>query len=170
MTTMSKLKQHAVVLVGLGIAITTSGLAAAQALPDAVDKTFKSKFPQAKITHQDSAVEEGVTVYAFEFIDGQTEKSADIAADGTMLEIATAIPAKELPEAAMKAVLKEAAGATIVFVDKVEITHETRKGYVYKLPTTVTQYEVQVQKNGAKGEVVVGPDGSVIDAVKWDKP
>ena len=157
------------VLMGLGIAVATSGLVAAAppALPDAVSKTFKAKFPQAKITEVMSEVEEGVNVYAIEFMDGQSEKAADIAADGTMLETASIIPAKELPEAAMKSILKEAPGATLDTVDRVEITHETRKGYVYKLPATVTQYEVEVTKSNSKGELVVNPDGSVVEPVKW---
>ena len=168
---MTGLKQHILVLMGLGIAIAMSALAAAPtpAIPDAVNKTFKEKFPQAKIMWVKSEVEDGVTVYAFAFTNGQTEQSTDIAADGTMLEITYVIQAKELPEAAMKSILKEAPGATLVSVERVEITHDTRHGYVYELPATVTHYEVEMTRKGSKGEVVVTPDGSVVESARWVK-
>ena len=164
------MKQRTLVLAGLGIAIAISGLAAAApALPDEVNKTFKARFPQAQITHVATDVEDGVTVTHIEFTESRVEKTTDIAADGTMLETAAFIPEREVPEAVMKSILKEAAGATLGEIDRVDITHETRDGHVYKLPATVIQYEVQLTKSGSTGEVVVGSDGSVIEAAKWDK-
>ena len=172
MRTMTGLKLRTLVLMGFGMAIGLSGPAAAESTPtppDAVNKTLKARFPEAKVEHADSEVEDGVTVYSFEFMSGGMSRATDIAADGTMLEIATAIQKKDVPEAAMNSILKEAPGAEIVEVDRVEITHETRDGYVYKLPATVTQYEVEIKKGDAMGEMVVGGDGKVLEPAKWDK-
>lgn len=167
---MTGLKPYAFVLMGLGLASAISGIAAAAApaLPDAVDKTFKASFPQAKITEVESEVEDGVTVHVIEFTDGKIEKTADIAADGTMLETTAVIAAAELPEAVMKTIQKEAPGATISTVERVEISNETRQGYTYKLPSVATQYEVKLTKGKSKGETVVGPDGKLIESARWD--
>ena len=159
-------KQRILVLMGLGIAIAMSGLAApaaTPALPDAVSKAFQANFPQGKITNVEKEFEDGVTVYAIDFMDGKTEKTADIAADGTVAEIGVVILAKDVPDAAMKTILKEAAGAKIGEIERVEVTHESRNGALQKLPAAVIHYEVELTKKNSEAEMVVSADGTVLE-------
>ena len=45
-------------------------------------------------------------------------------------------------------------------------------GKVVKLPETVTHYAAELSKGKLHGEIVVGPDGSVVSTPKWveEKP
>lgn len=132
-------------------------------LPDAVRKTFTSRFPGGEIEKVESEEEGGVTVFDIEFKDGGVEKETDIAADGTMLEHTVVIDAKAVPSAAMKAIREAAAGATMGRIEEISMSHETRGGKVVKLPATVTHYEVELRRGGRKAEIVVDPKGGVIE-------
>jgi hypothetical protein len=136
-------------------------------LPDAVKKTFEARFPKGEIEKVEAEEEGGVTVYDIEFKDGETEKETDITADGTMLEYTVVIAAKAVPEAAMKPIREAAAGATMKRVERIEISHETRDGKTIKLPRPLTHYAVDMEKGAKTAEVVVAPDGEVVEAPKW---
>jgi len=137
-------------------------------LPDAVRKTFEANFPKAVIEKVEAEEEGGVTVYDLEFRQGATEKETDIAADGTMLEYTVVINARAVPAAAMTPI-REAArgGATMGRVEEIKISHETKDGKVIKLPRTVTHYAVELKKGNQSAEIVVDPNGKVIEAAKF---
>jgi hypothetical protein len=137
-------------------------------LPDPVAKTFQAAFPKAEILKVDAEEENGVTVYDLEFKDGTTEKETDITADGTMLEFTVVIPAKKVPAAAMKAVRAAAKGAKIGRIEQVEISHETKDGKAVKLGKPVTHYAVEIVKGDKTSEIVVAPDGTVIEPAGLD--
>jgi hypothetical protein len=136
-------------------------------LPEPVRKTFRAQFPKAEIEKLDVEVEDGVTVYDLEFKDGAVEKETDITADGTMLEFTVVIDAKAVPTAAMEAIRKGAAGATFKRIERIEISYETRDGKAVKLTRPVTHYAVELEKGGQNAEIVVAPDGTVIEEPRW---
>ena len=137
-------------------------------LPEAVQKTFKEKFPKAEIEKIEVEDENGVTVYDIEFKEGETEKETDITADGTMLEFTIVIGAKDVPAAAMKPIGRAAEGAKMKRIERIEISYETKAGKVVKLPKVVTHYAVEMAKGNQTAEIVVMPDGTVIEAPKWE--
>lgn len=137
-------------------------------LPDPVIKTFQGAFPQAQITKLDAEEENGVMVYDIEFKDGKIEKETDITADGTMLELTVVIPAQEAPAAAMKAVRAAAQGAKLGRIERVEIRFETQDGKMVKLDKPVTHYAVEIGKGNKTTEIVVAPDGTVIESPTLD--
>ena len=136
-------------------------------LPPAVEKTFREKFPKGEIAKIDAEKEGGVTVYDFEFKDGRIEKETDIAADGTMLEFSVMVDPKAVPPAAMDAVRTAATGATIKRIEQVAVSYETKDGKVVKLPEPVTRYEVELAKGARRAEIVVAPDGTIVEPAKW---
>ena len=136
-------------------------------LPDAVTKTFKAAFPKAETTKVDVDEENGVTVYDIEFKDGATEKETDIAADGTLLEFTVVVDAKDVPAAAMTAVRKAAEGATMGRIERIEISYDTKDGKAIKLAKPVTHYAVELTKGDQSAEVVVDPNGTVLEPAKW---
>jgi hypothetical protein len=138
------------------------------ALPDSVAKTFKATFPNAEIMKMDVDAENGIAVYDFEFKDGATEKETDITPDGTMLEFTIVVNAEDVPAAAMKAVRQAAKGATIGRIEHIEISYETKDGKVVKLPKTMTNYAVEIARDGKTTEIVVNPDGTVVEPARWD--
>jgi len=131
-------------------------------LPDTVAKTFKATFPKGEINKVDVDAENGVTVYDLEFKDGPTEKETDITADGTMLEFTVVVNAEDVPVAAMKAVRKAVEGATIGRIEHIEISYEAKNGKVVKLSETMTNYAVEIIRNGKTTEIVVNADGDEI--------
>ena len=139
----------------------------ADKLPELVAKAFETAFPKGKIEKVDAEEEDGVTVYDFEFEDGGIDKETDIAADGTMLEATVVVAPKTVPAAAMKAIREAAKGAKIQRLEHIEVQYETKEGKVVKLPEMVTHYAAELSKGKLHGEIVVGPDGAVVDAPKW---
>jgi uncharacterized membrane protein YkoI len=133
-------------------------------LPDPVIRTFQATFPKAQVTKLDVDEENGVTVYDIEFKDGKVEKETDITVDGTMLEFTVVISAKEVPPTAMKAVRAAAKGAKLGRIERVEISYETKDGKAVRLDKPVTHYAVEIVKDGKTSEVVVTPDGSVVES------
>jgi hypothetical protein len=137
-------------------------------LPDPVKKTFAAKFPKGEIFKVEAEDENDVTVYDLEFRDGGVEKETDITADGTMLEFTVVVDAKAVPKAAMKTIQGAAEGATINRIERVEISYDTRNGKVIKRPKPVVHYEVELAKGKRTAEIVVTPDGRVLQPPKWN--
>ncbi len=137
-------------------------------LPDAVARTFRTAFPKAQILKLDVEEEDGVIVYDIEFMDVATEKETDITADGTMLEFTVVIGVENLPTAAMKTVRRAAEGAAIGRIEYIEISYETKNGRVVKLPETVINYAVEMIRGDKTTEIVVNPDGTMVEPAGWD--
>ena len=137
------------------------------ALPDSVAKTFKATFPNAEILKAEVEAEDGIAVYDLEFKDGATEKETDITADGTMLEFTIVVDAEDVPAAAMKTVRRAARGSAIGRIEYIEISYETENGRVVKLPETVINYAVEMTKGDKTAEIVVNPDGTVVEPAGW---
>jgi len=156
----------------IGVAIVTwtgrtQGAARDVKLPEAVQETFKAQFPQGEIFKTDVEVENGVTVYDLEFKDGPVEKETDITADGIMLEFTVVVDLKAVPKAAMKIIRRAVKGATIKRIEHIEISHQTKDGKTIKLPKPVTHYAADMAKGDQRAEIVVTPEGTVVEAPKW---
>jgi uncharacterized membrane protein YkoI len=157
-------------LAGLAVVPTTTHAQATipdTKLPEPVRKTFRAQFPKGEIEKLDVEEENGVTVYDLEFKDGATEKETDITSDGIMLEFTVVIDAAAVPAPAMQAIRKGAAGATLKRIERIEISYETKDGKTIKLPRPVTHYAVEMEKGNQSAEIVVAPDGKVIEEPRW---
>lgn len=141
-------------------------------LPPAVRKTFEARFPKAKIEKVDAESENGIDIYDFEFTEGDVEKEADVAKDGTLLESTLVIELKDVPKDAMKAIQKAADGAKMGRTEKVEVNCNVKDGKITKLPKAELQYAVEIAKDGKHAEVTVDPHGKVVEPPQWeaDKP
>lgn len=145
-------------------------LAISTKLPGPVEKTYRAVFPKGEVTRLDVSEENGVTVYDIEFDDGRAEKETDITADGTMLEFTLVIPAKDVPQAAMRTVKKAAVGAKLGRIEKIEMSYDTKDGNVVKLAKPRIKYAVELTKGKRTTEIVSAPDGTVIEAPDWNAP
>jgi len=132
-------------------------------LPDAVSKAFKAAFPKGEIEKLDIDEENGVMVYDFEFKNGAVEQETDIAGDGTILETTLVVEAKDVPQAAMKAIEKAAGGGKLTRIEKIDIQYETKDGKAVKLAKPIRHFAVEYEKGGQSGEVVVTPDGAPVE-------
>jgi hypothetical protein len=141
-----------------------SGSKNKQALPAAVSQAIQENRPGAEIDKLDVEKENGISFYDIEFKAGQGEM--DVAEDGTVLDIATVIEMKDVPEAVAAAIRAAAKGKAIKQLERsevrAEIVKEGGKARISKLTTPRYVYEAEF----SKGEVEITPEGKVIKAGK----
>jgi hypothetical protein len=74
---------------------------------------------------------------------------------------------EQVPAAAMKVLREAAKGAKMDRIERIEISYETKDGKAIKLDKPITHYAVEMTKGGQTAEVVVAPDGTVVEPAKW---
>ncbi len=147
---------HLVALVASGLLL--AGTASAQEkkikrsdLPPAVEKTVAAQSAGATIRGFSTEKEKGQTLYEVEMTVNGHSKDISIATDGSIVEIEEQVELDSLsPE--VKAGLQAKAGKGKIL--KVESLTKKDK---------IVAYEAQVDTNGKKSEVQVGPDGKPLD-------
>jgi uncharacterized membrane protein YkoI len=120
-------------------------------LPPAVEKTVAAQSEGATIKGFSTEKEKGQTLYEVELMVNGHSKDISMAADGSIVEIEEQVVLDSL-SADVKAGLQTKAGKGKIL--KVESL--TKKG-------KLVAYEAQVETNGKKSEVQVGPDGKPLD-------
>jgi hypothetical protein len=120
-------------------------------LPPAVEKTVAEQSKGATIRGFSTEQEKGQTLYEVEMTVSGHSKDVSMTADGTVVEVEEQV-AMDALSAEVKAGLQAKAGAGKIL--KVESL--TKKG-------KLVAYEAQVDTNGKKSEVQVGPDGKPLD-------
>jgi hypothetical protein len=120
-------------------------------LPPAVEKTVATQSAGATIRGFSTEKEKGQTLYEVEMTVNGHSKDISMAADGSIVEIEEQVALDALsPE--VKAGLQAKAGKGKIL--KVESLTKKDK---------LVAYEAQVDTNGKKSEVQVGPDGKPLD-------
>ena len=134
-------------------------------LPAAVAKAVDANCPGAEIDKLEVDNEGGIKVYDMEFKAGRGE--IDVAEDGTVLDVATLVDMKEVPEAAAAVIRKAAAGGAIRQIEKSEVRARIEKtggkGKLSPLAAPEYEYEAELAKGG---EIEVAADGRIIKAPK----
>ncbi len=120
-------------------------------LPPAVEKTVAAQSAGATIKGFSTEKENGQTIYEAEMTVNGHSKDISMAADGSIVEVEEQVVLDSL-SADVKAGLQAKAGKGKIL--KVESL--TKKG-------KLVAYEAQVDTNGKKSEVQVGPDGKPLD-------
>jgi uncharacterized membrane protein YkoI len=116
-------------------------------LPPAVEKTVEAQSPGATIRGFSTEKENGRTLYEVELMVNGHSKDISMAADGSIVEVEEQVAMDSL-SADVKAGLQTKAGKGKIL--KVESLTKKDK---------LVAYEAQVDTNGKKSEVQVGPDG-----------
>jgi hypothetical protein len=120
-------------------------------LPPAVEKTVAAQSAGATIRGFSTEKEKGQTLYEVEMTVSGHSKDITMGADGSIVEIEEQVALDSLsPE--VKAGLQAKAGKGKIL--KVESLTKKDK---------LVAYEAQVDTNGKKSEVQVGPDGKTLD-------
>jgi len=120
-------------------------------LPPAVEKTVAAQSAGATIRGFSTEKEKGQTLYEVEMTVNGHSKDISIAPDGAIVEIEEQVALDSLSPA-VKAGLQAKAGKGKIL--KVESLTKKDK---------LVAYEAQVETNGKKSEVQVGPDGKPLD-------
>lgn len=126
-------------------------------IPPAVSQAVRDNRPGVEIDKLTVEKESGITFYDFEFKADQGEM--DVAEDGTVLDIATVIDMKDVPEVVAATIRTAARGKTIKRIERsevrAEIVKEGGKGRVSRLAAPKYVYEAEL----SRGEVEVAADG-----------
>ena len=115
--------------------------------PEAIQKAFKAKFPDAANVKWGK---ENKTEWEAEFTVNGTKTSANFSIDGTWVETETQIKTSELPKAVAAAINKQYPDWITTEADKIE---NVKKG---------TFYEADIRSGNKKKEVVLKEDGTFI--------
>ncbi len=149
--------------INLFVAIAASGLllagiASAQEkkikrsdLPPAVEKTVAAQSAGATIKGFSTEKENGQTLYEVEMTVNGRSKDISMTADGSIVEIEEQVALDSLSSDVKAGLQAKAGKGTILRVEAL-----TKKG-------KLVAYEAQVETNGKKSEVQVGPDGKPLD-------
>lgn len=136
----------------------------ADKLPKAVADAIKARFPAGEITGAEKETEDGKVVYDIELKEKGRKYEMDILEDGTILEIEKEIAAKDVPAAITKAVEGKYPKAKVVEVMEVN--------KVKGKDETPIHYEVTIEADGKKSELIVSLDGTSVkteDEAKKEK-
>jgi uncharacterized membrane protein YkoI len=129
-------------------------------LPAAVSQAIQANRPGAEIDKLDVEKENGIAFYDIEFKANQGEM--DIAEDGTILDIATIIDMKDVPDVVAAAITMHGKGRTIKQLSRsevrAEIVKEAGKARIVKLATPRYVYEAEF----SRGEIEIAADGKII--------
>jgi outer membrane lipoprotein-sorting protein len=118
-------------------------------LPDAVLAAFKAAYPKAEIKGASKEVENGVTQFEVESVDGKLNRDLIYAADGKVLEFEEAVAPESLPAAVKATLAKDYADAKVLKAETL-----TKDGTMV--------YELSLQGKDKKMGVTIDPNGKVI--------
>ena len=156
-----------VVTVMFGVSASAQGTKPGKSkkdLPAAVSQAIEANRPGAEIDKLTVEKENGISFYDLEFKANQGEM--DVAEDGTVLDIATIVEMKDVPEAVAAAIKTHGKGKTIKQLSRsevrAEIVKDGGKARVSKLATPRYVYEAEF----SRGEVELTPEGKIIKVVK----
>jgi uncharacterized membrane protein YkoI len=133
---------------------------AAGNVPPKVMDAMKARFPGAEVTSVEKENEGGNVIYDLELKQGGRKYEMDVKEDGTVVEVETAIEARDLPEAATRAVQAKYPNATMK-----EVMSKTKGA-----ETKPHEYEVVLATgDGKTREVTVSPDGTITEDAAGEK-
>jgi len=134
-------------------------------LPAAVVKALDANCPGAEIDKLEVEDEAGIKLYDVEFKAGRGE--IEVAEDGTVLDVATIVQLKDVPEAAAAVIRKAAGTSGVREVEKSEVRARIEKtggkGRLVPVAPPAYVYEAELAKGG---EIEVAADGKVVKGPK----
>lgn len=139
----------------------------ASQLPPAVKQALATHCPNCEIRQASREVENGVTIYDFEFKHGKGE--VDITADGLVVSRETVIHEKDVEAAALDKIRQAAAGGRVGQILKEEVSADLLDGKVLLLESPKFFYEAELAKGDQVAEIKVTPNGEVVEAPVWRK-
>jgi hypothetical protein len=124
-------------------------------VPKAVMNSAKARFPGAEIKVASEETEDGERVFALRMKHHRHDMGVTFKADGTVVLVETAVPAKELPKVVLRAVGRTYPGASFRGADAVKKGPEVKKKADY--------YELYLMTAANKPALVqVDPNGKVL--------
>ncbi len=118
-------------------------------LPRAVVRAFHKAYPGAKITGATREIENRVTVYELESLDGSITRDVVFTADGRLSEVEEAMPYDALPDIVRASFLKAYPDAGVKKVERLSHGGSLR-------------FEITVTMHGSQKEIVIDSSGTIV--------
>ncbi len=115
--------------------------------PAAVRSAFRNVAGGAPAARVEQLVRDGRSVYEIEFQHGGALATVAMSERGDVMELELPVPAADLPEAVLAAMQQAFPGATIVEAESVQVSY----------------FEIDIEQNGIKREIVVLANGRIGD-------
>lgn len=160
------------------IAIVAPGaLAADKEKPSAevearVSQVLQAKYPDVVIKGMGKETEDGLSFVGVEMTSKGTKMEVDVMEDGTLVGSEEEADVKTFPKPAAKALKKATKGMTVKATEiaktyaKADPNDKTGTKAVTLAEPTVA-YEMDVEKDGHKGEFAVDAEGKILESPKW---
>jgi hypothetical protein len=163
--------------VGLMGAVLPSAWAADKEKPSTdvearVTQVIKAAYPDVTITGMAKESEDGLSFIGVQMTSTGNKIDVDVMEDGTLVGSEEAAEIKAFPKAAAKALKKATKGMTIKANEiaktyaKADPNDKTGTKAV-KLAEPIVAYEMDVEKDGQKGEFAVDTNGKFLETPKW---
>ena len=124
-------------------------------VPDNVRHTLDARFPSASVSSVAREHEHGTTVYDFELRQSGRKYEADVAENGTLLEVEKEVGIHDVPESVLHAAQAKYHGAIVRDVMEVDVVNGTEE--------RPDHYEVVLVVGSETHEVNVSLDGKSVD-------
>jgi hypothetical protein len=168
-------------LLGLGLVGAAVPGAQAKDKPDAaaaakITEAIKAVYPDAVIGEMGKETEDGLSFYEVAVTVKGAKIDADVTSDGTIIETEESADIKTFPDPAAKALTKTTKGMKIKGAEiaktyakgvKDDTTGDAQVIHVTKLAEPTVAYEVDVVKDGKRGEFSVSAEGAILESPKW---
>lgn len=122
-------------------------------VPPTVLKTFQASYPHATIKGYSKEIENGITTYEIESVEGNVHRDVTYGADGSLVSVEESLPFSSVPEPVRNAVMNVSEGVKILFCEKI-------------MKADTLRYEVLLTSSAGKLEVVLEPDGKIVATEK----
>jgi len=171
-----KLKKLSVMFIVLETAIT-GAFAKDNEKPSAevqaqVTQAIKAKYPDAAIIKMGNENEDGLNFVGVQLTAGGTKMDVDVTADGTLVGSEEDANIQTFPDAAAKALQTATKGLTVKDTEiaktyaKADPNDKTGTKVIVLAEPTIA-YEMDVEKDGQKGEFSVDANGTFLETPKW---
>ncbi|HEX4646838.1 MAG TPA: hypothetical protein VH598_14640 [Verrucomicrobiae bacterium] len=174
-----KLQKILCALAGVGLisAALPGVLAADKEKPSAdvqarVTQVIKAKYPDATIGGMAKETEDGLSFIGVKLTSNGTKMDVDVMEDGTLVESEEQADIKTFPKPAATALKKATKGMKIKATEiartyaKADPNNKTGTKAI-TLPEPIVAYEMDVEKDGKKGEFAVDANGKFLETPKW---
>lgn len=164
-------------LAGIGLMFTCGLMAADKDKPSAavearVTEVIKAKYSDVVIKGMAKESEDGLTFVGVQMTSKGTKMDVDVMEDGTLVGSEEEADVNTFPKPAAKALKKATKGMTIKSTEiartyaKADPNDKTGTKAV-TLAEPIVAYEMNVEKDGKKGEFAVDAKGKVLESPKW---
>jgi uncharacterized membrane protein YkoI len=140
-----------------------------ESLPAPAADAVRQLFPAASIVAVGQEREDGVLYYEVVLREGNETIEMEVTPDGTVGEVESRVELAAVPEIVRQAISRQAGRATVREIERHEIRGAPDGGVFVPVDPPRVLYEVAVELDGVRREVIIGADGKTLASKEDDQ-